>query len=176
MTDAAAREQTRTEAGAREAPGLRVPFSSDEVRGSKRARGRIARLIAAKLALDLLFVCGLAIYTHAVTYREGFEGELEHADGRGARGWASDLESPGAPVEVQLFLNGQFAASTITGEPLPEGAAGDSSGRAGRAFVFRFEQPRHGEYEARVYAVREGRGGERRTLQQIGGARHFQWK
>jgi hypothetical protein len=175
MTDAAAREQTHTEAGAR-APGLRVPFSADGVRGSSRARGRIAKLVAAKLALDLLFVCGLAIYTHAVTYRTGFEGELEHADGLGARGWVADVESPGAPVEVQLFLDGRFAASTMASEHVSDVAAGDSSGRVRRAFVFRFEQPRYGEYEARVYAVREGRGGARRTLQQLGGARRFQWK
>ena len=176
MTDAAAREQTDTEAGAQEAPGLRVPFSAGEVRNAPRARGRLAKLVTVKLALDLLFVCGLAIYTHAVTYRTGFEGELEHADGLGARGWVADLEQTGAHVEVQLFLNGQFAASANASEPAFAEAAGDSSGRERRAFVFRFEQPRYGEYEARVYAVREGRGGTRRTLQQLGGARHFTWK
>ena len=175
MRDAAAREQTDTEAGAH-APGLRVPFSADEVRHATRARGRLAKLVTVKLALDLLFVCGLAIYTHAVTYRAGFAGELEHADGLGARGWVADLERPGAHVEVQLFLNGQFAASANASEPAFAGAAGDSSGRARRAFVFSFERPRFGEYEARVYAVREGRGGTRRTLRQLGGARHFTWK
>ncbi|MET0648021.1 MAG: hypothetical protein ABW208_15495 [Pyrinomonadaceae bacterium] len=176
MTDAAAREHTNTEAGAQEAPGLRVPFSADEVGNATRARGRLAKLVTVKLALDLLFVCGLAIYTHAVTYRTGFEGELEHADGLGARGWVFDLERPGAHVEVQLFLNGQFAASANASEPVFDGATGDPSVRGRRAFVFRFEQPRFGEYEARVYAVREGPGGTRRTLQQLGDARHFNWK
>ena len=84
MSDAAAREQTDTEAGAVE-PGLRVPFAVYGERPAARARGRLLKLIAAKLALDLLFVCGLAAYTHAVTYRNGFAGALEHADGRGAR-------------------------------------------------------------------------------------------
>lgn len=175
MTDAAAREQTDTEAGT-QAPGLRVPFSAGEVLSSTRARGRLRKLIAVKLALDLVFVCGLAVYTHAVTYRAGFEGELEQADGLGARGWVVDLERPGAPVEVQLFLNGRFAASATAAEPVSDEAKGDSSGRDRRAFVFRFEQPRHGEYDARVYAVRERRGGARRTLQELGGARGFIWK
>jgi hypothetical protein len=175
MTDAAAREQTHTEAGT-QTPGLRVPFAAAEVAGSTRARRRLAKLVAVKLALDLLFVCGLAIYTHTVTYRAGFEGELEQADGLGARGWVVDLEQPGATVEVQLFLNGQFTASASASEPVPGEAAGHSSGRERRAFVFRFEQPRYGEQEARVYAVREGLGGARRTLQQLGGARNFQWK
>ena len=172
MTDAAAREQADTEAGAQAAPGLRVPFSADEDARATRARGRLAKLIAAKLALDLLFVCGLAVYTHAVTYRTGFEGQLEQADGLGARGWVADLEQTGAPVEVQLFLNGHFAAATVANEPVP----GDSSEQGRRAFVFQFEQPRGGEYEARVYAVREGRGGARRTLQQIGDPRSFRWR
>jgi hypothetical protein len=176
MSDAAAREQAdTTEAGTR-APGLRVPFSAGGERPAVRARGRLVKLIAAKLALDLLFVCGLALYTHAVTFKRGFDGELEHADGLRASGWVVDLEQTGEPVEVQLFLNGRFAAATLAGEPAPGGSPEGSAGHGRRAFVFRFGQPRYGEYEARVYAVREGRGGARRTLQQIGVARGFIFK
>jgi hypothetical protein len=173
MTDAAAREQTDTEAGAHE-PGLRVPFSADEVQKAARTRGRLMKLVAAKLALDLLFVCALAVYTHAVTYRTGFDGALEHVDGRGARGWAVDLERPGEPVEVQLFLNGEFVAAATATAPRPDDAPGDSRGGVRRSYVFEFQ--RSGEYEARVYAVRAGRGGARRTLQQIGEPKHFWWK
>jgi hypothetical protein len=167
MSDAAAREQTDTGAGAHE-PGLRVPFSEDEIGRVARSRGRLLKLVAAKLALDLLFVCGVAAYTHAVTFGHGFEGGLERADANGAGGWVVDLERPGAPVELQLFLDGRFAAATIAGEPLTGGAAGGRFAQGRRAFVFQFGQPRYGGYEARVYAVREGRNGARRTLQQIG--------
>jgi hypothetical protein len=173
MTGAAG-ERTDTEAGL-DSPGLRVPFSADEARGAGRVRVRLVRLIAAKLVVDLLFVCGLAAYTHAVTYRTGFDGGLEHADGLKVSGWVIDLEQPGAPVELQLFLNGHFAAATVSVEPLP-GTTEAPAEHGRRAFVFRFEQPRYGEHEARVYAVRAGRGGARRTLQQIGEPRHFTWK
>jgi hypothetical protein len=173
MTDAAAREQADTTEAGTQAPGLRVPFSPDDARRARRARGPLAKLVAAKLALDLLFVCGLAVYTHAVTYRTGFEGELEHADEFGARGWVTDLEQPGAPVEVQLFLDGRFVASAVAGEPAPDGARGGSREHGRRAFVFRFEQPRGGRYEARVYAARVGRDGARRTLRQLGDPRGF---
>lgn len=159
MKDAARGERTDTEAGLN-SPGLRVPFSADESRRAGRARGRLAKLVAAKLVLDLFFVCGLAAYTHAVTYRTGFEGEVERADTSGVSGWVEDLEGEGAPVELQLFLDGRFAASAVAGEP-------SEGGR--HAFVFRFEQPRYGVREARVYAVRESRGGARRTLRQVGG-------
>ena len=171
MSDAAAREQTNTEAGT-DVPGLRVPFAADGERPAVRVRRRLAQLVAVKLALDLLFVCGLAIYTHAVTYRSGFDGALEHADGQGVSGWVVDLEQQSAPVEVQLFLDGRFAAATLASEPAPS----DSARRGRRAFVFQFGQPRNGEHEARVYAVRVGRGGMRRMLQQIGEPLRFDWK
>ena len=165
MSDAAAREQANTEAGTH-VPGLRVPFTADEGGRAARSRGRLAKLVAAKLALDLLFVCALAAYTHAVTFGRGFDGGLERADASGVSGWVEDLEQTGSPVEVQLFLDGRFAASALADEPA-------TGGQDRRAFAFSFAQPRNGGYEARVFAVREGRGGARRTLQQIGAPRGF---
>ena len=173
MSDAAARVRTDTEAGT-DVPGLRVPFAVGGGGPGIRVSGRLVKLIAAKLALDLLFVCGLAFYTHSVTFERGFEGALEHVDGRGARGWAADLEQPGEPVEVQLFLNGEFVASATATEARPDDASSGPSGSVRRSFVIEFY--RTGEYEARVYAVREGRGGARRVLQQIGEPKRFWWK
>jgi hypothetical protein len=165
MTDAAAREQTNTEAGT-DVPGLRVPFSADEKNAIRRAR--LVKLIAAKLALDLIFVCGLAIYAHSVTFSRGFDGRIVRADGLEVSGWVLDLEQPGAPVEVQLFVNGRFTATVFAGEAVSNEESVDIARHGRQAFVFRFEQPQYGEYQMRVYAVREGRGGARRTLQQIG--------
>jgi hypothetical protein len=183
MKDAAAREQndTETDAGGH---GLRVPFSgddaphvaADEAPRARAARRRLAKLIAAKLLLDLLFVGAFALYTHAVTFRRGFDGELEHADGRGARGWVVDLERPGEAVEVQLFENGRFVAVAVADETRPDANAGAPSGGVRHGFTFKFERDLYGEHEVRVYAVRAGRGEARRTLQQVGGALHFAWK
>lgn len=183
MKDAAAREHTDTETDAA-GHGLRVPFSGDaggqgsheEPRRARASRGRIARLVAAKLALDLLFVGGFALYTRAVTFGRDFDGALEHADGRGARGWVIDLERPGEPVEIQLFENGRFVASTIADEPRTDTdpATTHSAGRLG--FTFRFERDLYGEHTLNVYAVRTGRGGERRTLQEVGRPINFAWK
>ena len=181
MSAAAARDQHDTETDA-DGHGLRVPFSADATgHGSAQAtpqthatRRSLARLIAVKLALDLLFVGAFALYTRAVTSRHGFEGALEQIDGRGARGWVTDLERTGEPVELQLFLNGKLAAVTVARESLPDASTGATPAGARRTFVFEFE--RHGEFEARVYAVREGRKGTRRTLHQIGDPVHFWWK
>ena len=168
MSGDAARVRTGTEAGTG-VSGLRVPFPAGGGGPAVRVRGRLVKLIAAKLAFDLLFVCGLALYTHAVTFGRGFEGELERASGPEVGGWVVDLERPGAPVELQLFIDSSFAAATVADAPASE----DPAGHGRRAFVFQFERPRHGGFEARVYAVREGRGGARRTLQQVGDPLHF---
>jgi hypothetical protein len=175
MSGDAARARTDTEAGT-DVSGLRVPFAAGGEPYAVRVRGRLVKLIAAKLALDLLFVCGLALYTHAVTFARGFDGELERASGLEVSGWVVDLEQPGAAVEVQLFLNGHFAAAAVATGSVAVGTPSNSPDRGRRTFVFQFERPRYGQFEARVYAVREGRGGTRRTLQQIGVARGFQSK
>lgn len=183
MKDAAAREHTDTETEAA-GHGLRVPFSGDgggqdfheEPRRSRAARGRIARLVAAKLALDLLFVGGFAIYTHAVTFGRDFDGALEHADGRGARGWVVDLERPGEPVEIQLFENGRFVASTVAEEFRTDTDARTTHSAGRRGFTFKFERDLYGERTVSVYAVRTGRGGERRMLQAVGEPINFAWK
>ena len=176
MSGDAARERAdNTEAGT-DVSGLRVPFSADESRRAARARGTLVKLIAAKLTLDLLFVCGLAIYAHDATLGRGFDGELERVSGLEVSGWVVDLEQPGAPVEVQLFLNGRFAAAAVASGSVADDTPGDSPERGRQPFVFQFERPRYGEYEARVYAVRERRGGTRRTLQQIGDPRGFIFK
>ncbi len=187
MKDAAAREHTDTETDAT-GHGLRVPFSGDgsgrgfhqasleEPRRARAARGRIAKLVAAKLALDLLFVGGFALYTRAVTFGRDFDGALEHADGRGARGWVVDLERPGEPVEIQLFENGRFVASTIAEELRTDTDTTTTHGEGRRGFTFRFERDIYGDHTVSVYAVRTGRGGERRMLQAVGEPINFAWK
>jgi len=107
MRDAAAREQNGTEAGA-ERPGLRLTFYEHDKSNAPGARRWLAALVAAKLTLDLLFVVALAAYTHAETFRPTFGGAVEHADGKGVRGWVADRAEPGAVVEVQLFVDGRF--------------------------------------------------------------------
>ncbi|HEY0169512.1 MAG TPA: hypothetical protein VGB98_00555 [Pyrinomonadaceae bacterium] len=183
MKDAAAREHTDTETEAT-GHGLRVPFSGDgsgrgPLDGPRRpraARGRIAKLVAAKLALDLLFVGAFAVYTRAVTFGRDFDGALEHADGRGARGWVVDLERPGEPVEIQLFENGRFVASTLAEELRTDTDPRTTHGAGRRGFIFRFERDLYGEHTVSAYAVRAGRGGERRVLQKVGQPVNFAWK
>ena len=166
MTDAAAREQTGTETAA-EGHGLRVPFSAAPAPPGPAPRAVLRRAVVVKLALDLLFVCGLAFYSYADTFRAAPEGSLERADGRGASGWVRVGSRGQAPVEVQLFVDGRFVAAGFADRPLPDAQSGD----ARRGFAFELDPPLEGGGEARVFAVRAGREGARRTLRQVGAAR-----
>ena len=170
MSDAAARDRNEnTEAGPHGA-GLRVPFSAGD---TQSARGSLSKLVAAKLALDLLFVCALAAYAHVESFRPAFDGEVEPTDGEVVRGWVAGRARPGETFEVQLFVDGSFAAAGVADEPQPDSAGRQSAEGARRGFVFRLGSERNGEHEARVYAVRAGRGGERRTLELVGVPRRF---
>ena len=184
MSDAAPRAQTDTETDAT-GHGLRVPFSapdSSPAHGSSDARAKsqvprapVARrvlvaAVAVKLTLDLLFVCALAVYTQAVSFRADFDGALEYADGRAARGWVRDVGgSSSDSVELQLYVDGRFAAAGRSDSPHAPG--NKPGGRLG--FELSFGPLAPGEHEARVYAVRAGRFGARRTLRQLGAPLRF---
>ncbi|MDT7687475.1 MAG: hypothetical protein QOE46_234 [Acidobacteriota bacterium] len=165
MSDAAAREQTDTETGAA-VPGLRVPFSATTQ--SPSVRRSLAVAVFAKLTLDLIFVGVLAVYAHAVAFNASCDGALDHADAQGVSGWVSDSAHPGASVEVQLYVDGNFA-----GAGLADTAAQGSATKERLGFDFKPEPLRPGEHEARVYAVHTSRGDTRRTLQQIGNPLRF---
>jgi hypothetical protein len=185
MSEAAALEHENTETLGTE-PGLRVPFNAseakhatddprnahDETRARVR-RARLTKLLLAKLTLDLLFVAALAVYTHAVAFRPFYSGSLDYADSRSVRGWVVDRAEPASAVEVQLYVDGRFAAAARADEQRPDvfekGFAEDER----HGFVFSLGTVQPGEHEARVYAVHASRAGARRTLQQIGGSLRF---
>jgi len=133
--------------------------SSLRVALSPQTRSRLVRLLFAKAALDLVFVTTLAFGTGHLGFGTRFDGRVDEAGPRAVRGRVTDADGAGRPVEVQLFLDGRFAASALV-------EAGETEG--GRPFVFRLDPPRAGAREARVFAVEPSRDGSRRTLHQLG--------
>ncbi|HEV7891595.1 MAG TPA: hypothetical protein VGP08_13205 [Pyrinomonadaceae bacterium] len=185
MNDAAALERDDTETRGTE-PGLRVPFNADgeSVNASEESRAhvdtraaarraRLTRLLLAKLTLDLLFVAALAVYTQAVAFRPFYSGSLDYADSKSVRGWVVDRSEPAAAVEVQLYVDGNFAAAALADEPRPDVSEKGYAEDERHGYVFNLGNMKAGEHEARVYAVHASRNGARRTLQQIGGALRF---
>lgn len=175
MSEAAVEEQTDTEAEGNE-PGLRVPFPSHAEGLAPAARRRLTTLVIAKLTLDLLFVCALAVYHHSVAFHPFFSGSLDQADGRSVRGWVVDRARPESAVEVQLYVDGRFVADGFADQPRPDVSAKGYASDERHGFAFAFDPPLVGEHVARVYAVYPSGADSRRTLQQIGSAFRFGMK
>jgi hypothetical protein len=185
MSEAAALEHKNTETPGTE-PGLRVPFNApeatrahddprnahDKTRARLR-RARLTKLLLAKLTLDLVFVAALAVYTHAVAFHPFYSGSLDYADSRSVRGWVVDRAEPASAVEVQLYIDGRFAAAALADAPRPDVVEKGFAQDERHGFDFRAGPVQAGEHEARVYAVHVSRAGARRTLQQIGGSLRF---
>lgn len=134
---------------------------------SPSSRRCLTHLLIGKLTLEALFVACLAVGLHYVFFNPYFRGWTE-MNGRQVSGWAIREDAPAMRVEVQLYIDGRFAAHQTADDPRPDVV------RAGRARDewngFNFDLPTlaRGEHEARVYVVHESGGGVRRTLQQLG--------
>ncbi len=177
MSDAPAREQTNTET-VRATDGLRVRVSAPSVfeyapPPPPAARKRLVRLLAGKAFLELILLIALVVSFRYDAFPSSLESSLDVADARSVSGWVVDRSRPGEAVEVQLYLDGQFVASGVANQPQPVAAMRGGATGERHGFVFKFDPPRVGEHEARVYAVHASGGGARRTLRLVGGPVRF---
>ena len=173
MSDASARERLNTEA-VRATAGLRVRVSAPSVFENvppppPAARRRLAGVLIGKAFIELLLLAALVVGFSYSTLSSSVECGLDAADARGVSGWAVDRSRPGETVEVQLYLDGQFAASAVANQPRADAPAPGGDGAGGHGFVFELDTTRAGGREARVYVVRASGGGARRTLRLVGG-------
>ncbi|HZI20667.1 MAG TPA: hypothetical protein VEY09_19005 [Pyrinomonadaceae bacterium] len=159
------REDAPAETGVPAASATDVPVAAGV---APAARARLVRALLLKGTFDVLFVAALAVAAHYVAFRPSFRGAFDRADAHAAAGWVFDRAAPDRPVEVQLYVDGQFAAGGPAVEPRPDVAAVGRAPHGRVGFVFRFDPPLRAGSEVRVYAVTTSAGGARRTLRQIG--------
>lgn len=162
MSDAVAAVTGRADASAGLKAPQRLRVSASEM------QTRLTHLLIAKSILEALFVAALAVGFHYLAFNPYFRGWVDVADATRVSGWALNEADHAAHIEVQLYVDGRFAASRVAdlarADVLAAGRAMDE--RHG----FSFDTPPlpDGEHEARVYAVHASSGGLRRTLQLIG--------
>lgn len=137
------------------------------------ALSRLTNFLIAKSILEALFVGALAVSFYLLTFNPFFRGALDEATAQHVYGWAVDEASPASRVEVQLYLDGHFAAATTANLPRSDVRAAGRVEDELHGFDFKTPPLNPGEHEARVYAVYKGRDESRRTLHQIGVARKF---
>lgn len=141
---------------------------------NSNAAARLTRLLFAKSLLEVLFVVALAAAFHFVAFNPRLRGSLDRADARQVAGWTLDESDPSARVEVQLYIDGNFAASNRADRPRPDVRAAGRAADDLHGFVFDTPALPAGEREARVYAVHASGDNARRTLTLVGHPLRFQ--
>jgi hypothetical protein len=129
---------------------------------------RLTRFLIFKSIVEVLFVAALAVGFYLTAFSPSLRGEVDEANAQRVSGWAVNQATPDAHVEVQLYIDDRFAASTSADLSRPDVMAAGFA--LDEQHGFKFETPTlpHGEHEARVYAAHESGAGLRRTLQLVG--------
>ncbi len=140
-------------------------------------RARLIHLLLGKAAVELCFVTALAVNFAYTNFNPYFRGAVDKADAQTVAGWVVNdaAANPSAPVEVQLYVDAQFAGAQLADRPRPDVRAAGRAPDERHGFSFNVPPPfsSSGEHEARVYAVHADEPGRRRTLQLVGHPRRF---
>ena len=137
------------------------------------ARTRMTHLLIGKSLVETLFLVALAVLFIHQVLRPSFRGSVDAADASGVSGWVVDAAAPGARVEVQLNVDGHYAARGWADRSRPDVHAAGHAEDEWHGFDLRLPPLPPGEHEARVYAVHAAFGGQWLTLQQVDKALRF---
>ena len=134
---------------------------------SHRALPRLAQYLIAKTFIEALLVGTLAVGFYLTAFNPYFRGTVDEANSQHVYGWVVNERVPGMRAEVQLYIDGRFAASRVADLSRPDVKAAGRAADEWHGFDFDLPPLDPGEHEARVYVVHESGEGKRRTLQLI---------
>jgi hypothetical protein len=127
----------------------------------------LAQYLIAKTFIEALLVGALAVGFYLTAFNPYFRGTVDEANSRHVYGWVVNERAPAMRAEVQLYIDGRFAASRVADLPRPDVKAAGRAADQWHGFDFEMPPLEPGEHEARIYVVHESGEGERRTLQLI---------
>jgi hypothetical protein len=133
-----------------------------------RALARLAHYLIAKSIIEAVLVGALAIGFYLTAFNPFFRGTVDEANAQHVYGWVVNEREPGLRVEVQLYIDGRFAASGVADLARPDVVAAGRARDERHGFSFDTPPLERGEHEARVYVAHESGEGARRTLRLIG--------
>ena len=134
---------------------------------SHRALPRLAQYLIAKTFIEALLVGALAVGFYLTAFNPYFRGTVDEANSQHVYGWVVNERVPGTRVEVQLYIDGRFAAGGVANLPRPDVKAAGRAADEWHGFDFATPPLDPGEHEARIYVVHESGEGVRRTLQLV---------
>lgn len=138
------------------------------VRDDAVVRKKLTELLVGKSIAEILFVVALTSIFYYAAFKPSIHGRIDVANGETVAGWAATDANPWERLELQLYIDGQFAGSTIANLSRPDLTAARKTKDEWHGFHFQLGRMMAGEHEARVYVVHESGGGVRRTLQLLG--------
>jgi hypothetical protein len=135
-------------------------------------RSKLVHVLIGKSILEVLLVSALAVGFYLKAFPPFFHGWGE-ATPNGIAGWAVNNESPWDRVQVQLFIDGKFVATTTANLSRPDVVAKRWSRDEWCGYSFTSPTLTEGLHEARVYALHGSGAGVRYTLQLLGDPINF---
>lgn len=128
---------------------------------------RLVHALIGKSIAETILVGSLAVAAFVTILPPYFHGWGEVSEA-GIAGWAVSNGAPWARVEVQLFVDGRFTATTVANLSRPDVPAAGWAKDEWHGYVFSLPRLEWGAHEARVYAMHDSGDGERKSLQLLG--------
>jgi hypothetical protein len=125
---------------------------------------KLLRAVMVKSFLEVILGCVVATLAAFSTFSPQLRGAIDVADQTRVAGWVHDPQSPANALEVQLFIDGKFAATKLADEARNDLVEAGVTSQANHGFNFALEPLNlpDGEYSVQVYAVRAA--GANKTL------------
>jgi hypothetical protein len=128
---------------------------------------KLVHVLIGKSVIETLLIGALAVFTFILVFPPHFHGWGEVTD-QAIAGWAVNDAEPYQRVHVQLFVNGQFVASTVANQSRPDVSAAGWARDAWHGYMFTLPPLTQGRHEARIYALHDSGDGKRKSLQLLG--------
>jgi len=130
-------------------------------------RMKLIHALIAKSIAETILVAALAVAFYFTTFPPYFHGWSEVAP-HTISGWVVNQHEPGNRVQVQLFIDGKFAATGTADLSRPDVVAAGWADDEWHGYNFAAPALASGDHEARVYALHASGSGVRQTLQLVG--------
>lgn len=121
---------------------------------------RLLSAVLIKTAAEILLVCVVASLAAFKTFSPQLRGAIDIADQTHIAGWVNDPRLPETSLEVQLFIDDRFIATTLADKPRQDLVNANVTKRHNHGFNFDLDQLQlsPGKHSAQVYAVRDAAG------------------
>jgi len=127
---------------------------------------RLLRAVIAKSFVEIVLVCVVVTLAAFSTFSPQLRGAIDAADQMRIAGWAYDPRSAGAPLEVQLFIDGKLAATELADGKRPDLVESGVTANPDHGFDFNLAPMNlsPGRHTAQVYALRRAAGANKILL------------